>query len=231
MNIGKPQPPSQYEKLKELILYGEIGPNEKLTESVFAEATGTSRIPVREAMQQLLQEGFICRGEKSGFQITSYNEQDIVDLYNYREALEGMLVRLFTLRADPSQIYYLECTVENLKHIAEDYDPTALYKTDMDFHGTIARGAKNVHMEHQHRIVLEKVLYISRSLFVFSDSKLPGLFDKAYLETLYKAHEEILAVVKSKKEDEAEKVVRESIRTGLNQMLRLLAYRRQANGE
>ena len=217
---------SQYERVKELILYGKVRPGQKLTESFFADAIQTSRVPVREAIQQLFQEGFIVRGGKSGYQIKVFDEQDIIDLYNYREALEGMLVRLFTERAGDSQIFYLEIIVQNFKKIANDFNPTALYQSDVDFHQTIARGAKNSLMEQQHKIVLEKVLYMSRSFLFFGDGQIPEFLDKAHLEGIYDEHAQILEVIKTRDADAAESAARKNIQSGLIRMLRSLAHQR-----
>ena len=46
--------------LREQILSGDLKPGEELTQEDVAEKLGVSRMPVREALQALTQEGFLC---------------------------------------------------------------------------------------------------------------------------------------------------------------------------
>ncbi|MBD3671732.1 MAG: FCD domain-containing protein, partial [Gammaproteobacteria bacterium] len=136
--------------------------------------------------------------------------------------------RLFSLRADPSQIYYLEITVSNLKEILSNFDPPKLLRNDLDFHRTIARGSKNVYMQKQHEIILEKVLYIAQTLIRFGEDSIPGYHDMAHYEDTYKEHERILEAVKSRDPDEAERAARASVQAGLRKTLQILAMQRQS---
>lgn len=221
---------SPYEKLKSMILTGEIATGSRITESFISERLEISRIPVREAVQRLYHEGFLSRTGKNGYQIMQFNEQDIIDLYNYREAMDGMLVRLFSLRADPSQIYYLEVTVQNLEEILKAFDAPTLMRNDLDFHRTIARGAKNGYMEQQHEIILEKVLYIAQTLIRFGELSLPNYHDMAHYEETLEEHQKILEAIKERDPDRAERASRDSVQAGLKKTLSILALKRQQEG-
>jgi GntR family transcriptional regulator, vanillate catabolism transcriptional regulator len=70
---------TSYEYLKDLILGFHIKIGQRITEVFLSEKINLSRIPVREAIQQMVNEGFIERSEKNGYQIKEYNEQDIID--------------------------------------------------------------------------------------------------------------------------------------------------------
>ena len=48
-----------YDRLKNLIIPGELSPGEKLSEDELAKKLSASRIPIREAFRQLLSEGYI----------------------------------------------------------------------------------------------------------------------------------------------------------------------------
>ncbi|MGL1890044.1 MAG: GntR family transcriptional regulator [Spirochaetaceae bacterium] len=216
---------SSYELLKDLILNFHIKPNERMTEVFLAEKMNMSRIPVREAIQQLVHEGFIERTGKTGYQIKEYNEQDIIDLYNYREAMDGMLTRLFTQRVDESQIYFLGMNVESMGNKLEDFDHTTFSKIDHDFHRIIARGARNRYMEHQHEIILEKVLYVADLVFKVAEEKEIELLTKDSYQETYKQHCEIFKYIEEKNPDMAEKTARESVQIGLKKALLVLSKR------
>lgn len=49
------------ETIKEEILSGQIKPGTELAQEALAERLGVSRMPIREALQNLVQEGFAVR--------------------------------------------------------------------------------------------------------------------------------------------------------------------------
>lgn len=216
---------TSYELLKELILSFQIKPDDKMTEVQLANKLNMSRIPVREALQQLMHEGFIEKTGKSGYKVKQYNEQDIIDLYNYREAMDGMLTRLFTQRVDESQVYFLGMNLDLMKDSIDEYNHDEFSKVDHDFHRIIARGARNKYMEHQHEIILEKVLYVADLVFKVAEEKeIEKLTKESYRDT-YSQHLEIFKHIKEKNPDMAEKAARESVQIGLKQALLVLSKR------
>jgi len=225
MEKDKASEKSSYEKMKELVLHGHIEPGLRLTEAFLAEKLNMSRIPVREAIQQLVHEGFIERTGKNGYQIKEYNEQDIIDLYNYREALDGMLARLFTQRVDASQLYYLEMNVEAMEEHLKEFDQETFSKIDLEFHRIIARGARNQHMEHQHEIILEKVLYVADRIYHIDEEKKTALLNKESYNQTFKQHCSIFNAIKERDPDKAELAARESVNRGLKKALQVLSRR------
>jgi GntR family transcriptional regulator, vanillate catabolism transcriptional regulator len=216
---------SSYEKMKDLILHGHIEAGTRLTEAFLAEKLEMSRIPVREAIQQLVHEGFIERTGKNGYQIKEYNEQDIIDLYNYREALDGMLARLFTQRVDESQLYYLEMNIEAMEEHFKDFNQETFSKIDLEFHRIIARGARNQHMEHQHEIILEKVLYVADRIHQIDEEKKTALLTEETYRGTLKQHSDIFNAIKERDPDKAETAARESVNRGLKKALQVLSRR------
>lgn len=216
---------SSYIKLKELILDRHILPGQRMTEVFLAEKMDISRIPVREAIQQLVHEGFIERTGKNGYQIKEYNEQDIIDLYNYREALDGMLARLFTQRMDSSQLYYLEMNVEVMHEKLTDFNQQAFSKIDLEFHRIIARGARNSQMEHQHEIILEKVIYVADNIYVENKEIQKEIQITQSCEKTYRQHLQIFNAIKERDPDKAENSARESVQKGLKKILMVFSRR------
>ncbi|HEY4163452.1 MAG TPA: GntR family transcriptional regulator [Dongiaceae bacterium] len=83
-----------YEKLKLLILQGEIARGEPLIERTIAERLGVSRTPVRETIQRLEREGLVRVIEGKGAFVASYTAEDLIEIYQLREALEPLAARL-----------------------------------------------------------------------------------------------------------------------------------------
>ncbi len=216
---------NSYEILKDLILDRKIEQGQRMTETFLSEKMEMSRIPVREAIQLLVHEGFIEKTGKAGYQIKTYNEQDIIDLYCYREAMDGMLARLFTQRADSSQLYFLKMNMEvmheQLNRELVDHDNFS--KIDLDFHRIIARGARNSYMQHQHEIILEKVIYIADSIYKRGKKGKVMLLDEHSYEETCHQHDAIYAAIQSGDLDAAETAARKSVRDGLKKALTALS--------
>ena len=85
--------------LREAIIRGEIPAGSQLREAGIARELGVGRAPVREALRQLMQEGLITHEAHRGSVVIVLTEDDLVDIYASREAIEPHAVRLITERA------------------------------------------------------------------------------------------------------------------------------------
>ena len=67
--VGKSLPVSEvaYNSLKEAIVRGDIHPDQRLVESRLSAQMMISRIPVREAIKKLEQDGLVEKMQKGGF--------------------------------------------------------------------------------------------------------------------------------------------------------------------
>lgn len=77
-----------YLALKQEILDWELPPGTPLSENELARRLGSSRTPVREAIQRLTREGLIRTVRGKGSFVTEISLGDVVELFEMREALE-----------------------------------------------------------------------------------------------------------------------------------------------
>ena len=82
-----------YEYILHLILDGEIKPGDRIREDFIAQQLGTSRTPVREAVNQLTQNGFITYVKRKGLYCIELSQQDLLDLLDLRKTLAGFSYR------------------------------------------------------------------------------------------------------------------------------------------
>ena len=80
--------------LREAIVSGALAGGEQLRQSEVAAEFGVSIIPVREAMRQLLAEGFVVLQHNRGAVVTEISIDEITELFDVRLALETMLLGL-----------------------------------------------------------------------------------------------------------------------------------------
>src|SRR3546814_8727311 len=85
---------STYERLKLLILNGDIPKGQPLIERSLAERLGVSRTPVRETNLRLEHEGLVEVVQGKGAFVVSYSIEDLVEIYDVRVGLEPVAARL-----------------------------------------------------------------------------------------------------------------------------------------
>ena len=73
--------------IKEEILSGVMKPGEELAQEALAERLGVSRMPIREALQNLVQEGFAVRLPNRHIQAVVLSAQQIHDLFHVIAAI------------------------------------------------------------------------------------------------------------------------------------------------
>jgi DNA-binding GntR family transcriptional regulator len=128
-----------YELLRGDVLAGEFTPGALLLETTLAERYGISRTPVREALGRLEQDGLLERATR-GYRVCSGTEQDVLDLYEARIALEaeaaaGAAARRTDL--DLARLLHLHAVT------GEQTDPVEIRKLNSDWHLAVWQASHN----------------------------------------------------------------------------------------
>ncbi|GAB1257500.1 GntR family transcriptional regulator [Aurantivibrio plasticivorans] len=94
--------------LRTAIVKGEIAPGSKINEPQLATQLGVSRGPLREAIRRLEGCKLVEIKPNAGARVIQLNAEQLLEIYEIREALEGLAARLAAERADAQQIEELE---------------------------------------------------------------------------------------------------------------------------
>lgn len=132
-----------YSRLRSAILEGEIAPGSKISEQELANAYGVSRGSLREAIGRLEASNLVVRRPNVGARVISLSSEQLLEIYQIREALEGMAARLAAEQMEDDEISELKGILK--KHqclINEDYSDFQK-KADLDFHFCIIKGSHN----------------------------------------------------------------------------------------
>ena len=87
------RPEQVYARLRELIVGGLLAPGNRIVETEIATRLGVSRTPVREALQRLLQEGYVIDtlgAQQSRLTVAPLTRDDVHELLTVVGALEGI---------------------------------------------------------------------------------------------------------------------------------------------
>ena len=100
-----------YGALRQAILDREFDPGEPLTEGELCRRFRVSRTPVREALAKLERDHLVRVVPKKGAFVRTLSHDEIRDLYEVREALEALAVRLAAPRLAREDLEDFEETV------------------------------------------------------------------------------------------------------------------------
>jgi DNA-binding GntR family transcriptional regulator len=92
------------DRLRALILSGEMEPKSRVNEIELCERFGTSRTPLREAIKILSAEGLVELLPNRGARVATLSAGEIDDMVQVVAGLEGVAAELACLRATPDEI-------------------------------------------------------------------------------------------------------------------------------
>lgn len=95
---SRPAGDRAYDWIVEAILAGEFAEGEFVEEVALAERVGTSRTPVREALQRLQAERFVDLVPRRGAQVRVVNAREMGEIYQARFVVESHVVRSICAR-------------------------------------------------------------------------------------------------------------------------------------
>ncbi|WP_299883099.1 GntR family transcriptional regulator [uncultured Sulfitobacter sp.] len=108
-----------YDQLVKAIMEREIGPDDRLVQEKLAAELDISRTPVREALLRLEKEGVLHLANSGGFRLSRISEEETLELYHARAAIEGQAARILTARNDAAELDGLRALItktEDLKN-------------------------------------------------------------------------------------------------------------------
>jgi GntR family transcriptional regulator, carbon starvation induced regulator len=82
-----------YRTLREAIVRCEFEPEARLRVEELSERYSLSSSPLREALQRLAEQGFVCALENRGFRVSPLTKDGVSDLSRVRQLVEGEALR------------------------------------------------------------------------------------------------------------------------------------------
>jgi DNA-binding GntR family transcriptional regulator len=126
-----------YERLEELIIYGALEPGEHLVESRLAQRLGTSRIPVREALQLLHRDGWVDLRPRQGAFVHRPTMEEVDEVFGVRTLLEVESARLAAKAATKQSIQQLRRMLNAGTKALSANDGKELVRLNSAFHARV----------------------------------------------------------------------------------------------
>ena len=130
-----------FDKLENDIIQGVYARGELLTELKLVEQLGVSRTPIREALRRLEQERLIEDTGK-GSRVLGITEEDLLDIMNIRERIEGLAAYYATVNLTPDGLKELSHIVDLQEFYFSKQDKEHLRQVDDAFHDMICALSK-----------------------------------------------------------------------------------------
>jgi GntR family transcriptional regulator, rspAB operon transcriptional repressor len=155
-----------FDALKRDIMLGDLPPGEILTELELAERFGCSQGTVREALQQLQEEGLVWRNGHRGTQVSDCTEAEAIEMFRVRQQIEGNGIVRVMRHPSRSLVADLNEMIGGMIDAAEADDELRLAAFDRDFHRRLFRDAALPALDpilqrcliHNHRFKISRTL-------------------------------------------------------------------------
>jgi DNA-binding GntR family transcriptional regulator len=204
-----------YERLKDALQHAGLTPGEPLSENQLSKWLGISRTPVREALQQLAQEGLVQVIPGRAITVASRSLKEVLDVVHIRSLLEPELVRLVAESATEQQIETLQQTIEKMEDAIHSDDYAAWAKADTVFHALLNDACPNRLLGETSILMRNRVHHIADS-----DSKV----NPARLAACTAEHRQIVDAIAAHDSKAAEQAVREHLAALRTSLLNRLSY-------
>jgi DNA-binding GntR family transcriptional regulator len=199
-----------YAVLREAIVTNTLKPGTRLRADDIAGMLGVSKTPVREALRKLQAEEFITVQAGNVLTVKEVTEQELLEIYCTREALEGMAARLAADNAGTLDLANLRAIIGEIKACGSNLKRMRMLTGD--FQLLVFRAARNDTIYHL-------LWHLQDQIRQFSGTTLtqPGRAKEAaaYCATLF-------AAIERRDANAAEKIARENRRRTLELRIKML---------
>ena len=149
-----------YDEIKTQIVELRLPPESVVQERSLADALGTSRTPVREALKRLGQDGWILVQEKRKIVVRGIGMDDVREVFMLLEMVELFAIRSIFSSGEPRFLAgMLIPLISNMKNHTDD--SVAFIKEDMKFHTAIITCMNNRRLDEIWKKISDEVTRIA----------------------------------------------------------------------
>lgn len=190
-----------FEHLREEILSSRLRPGTELNEIALAAELEVSRGPLREALGSLASEGLVKITPRRGAMVAKLTDEEFLDAYQVREALETLAIRLAVPRIEAEELGRLRDLHEEMVRQVEGGEVKEFFDANAAFHQLIVDSSGNLKLREHYRLLMAQMgRYLARSL------TLRGTIDRSPSE-----HAAILAAIEAGDPETAARVLGDHI--------------------
>ncbi|MCZ8186025.1 MAG: GntR family transcriptional regulator [Beijerinckiaceae bacterium] len=131
------------ERLRELILSGELEPRERINEIELCERFGISRTPLREAIKILATEGLLELLPNRGARVGHVSQSEIEEMIEVVAGLEATAAELACRSITDAEIDVIEAKTVVMEKAYRRGDETSYFTLNREIHEALMQAARN----------------------------------------------------------------------------------------
>ncbi len=135
-----------YGAIKAQIIDGRYAPGARITEKNIAAEFNASRTPVREAMRQLVADGFVLFKPNTGTTVREWTPAQVREVFDLRVLIESEIASLAAERMTQADVVALRRLQDAIEAGGTDTDAgntARIGPLNREFHGVIALASQN----------------------------------------------------------------------------------------
>jgi DNA-binding GntR family transcriptional regulator len=200
--IGQPRASDlAYDELRERILDLRLPPGSLVHEHALASDLGLGRMPVREAIARLATDRFITVLPRRGTVVTPLGLDDVLDMFEAREAIECGVAHIVANRATAEDLATLRRLVEAADRARDGTDHEAFLRDDHAIHGFLVHMVRNSLLQDAADRLLWHNLRFWRTYWASRPAQHATMI----------SHASLLAALEAHDAEQAEKAMREHL--------------------
>lgn len=145
------------QRLRQLIVEGDIAPGAKLNERELCDRLALSRTPLREAIKTLAAEGLVDLLPNRGAVAAQMSEQDVADTFEVIAGLEGQSGELAAQRIEPAELAEIRALNFEMRAAHARLDLPTYYRINAQIHNLVNAAARNPVLTRTYRTVNARV--------------------------------------------------------------------------
>ena len=199
-------------ELKQRIESGRMKPGERLNEATLAEAMGTSRGPIREAIRMLSGMGLVTAVPNRGVFVRQVSVSEMMEIYEMRALVFGFAVERAAEHLTPARRKILATLIEQMEAAANAGRGGRYYELNLRFHAALTEFSNNRRAAQVYAECVNELHLFRRPAFSY-----PAKMHRSNRE-----HRAIYDALVSGRGAEARRVAEEHVRSGRQRLLESL---------
>lgn len=137
-----------YNYIRGAVVDGTLPPGSRVTVRPLTERLGLSPTPIKAALATLEREGFVLSIPHRGYFVPQVDTKDLLEIYELREAVDGMAARRAAAATDHTEIAErLQELLQRQRNFVATGDLRTYGELDLQFHQLIWEGSGNVRLQ------------------------------------------------------------------------------------
>lgn len=134
------------DEIKRRIVEQELKPGIRIDQTLIAETLGLSRIPVRQALANLAERGFVLLQAHRSAVVAPLSGSEVRDIYGLRCRMEPWALEESLARFGEREFALLDDLIGTMVQAARDHDLARYMGMNREFHFALFGGTRNPHL-------------------------------------------------------------------------------------